>query len=214
MRARLVILVIAILAVAAIAALNWPLFMRNEPLNLGVVTAQASLPLILLTILGITLLAFLISSATYERRHLVEYREHGKALQAQRDLADKAEASRFTDLRQHLDTQLRENRQREGLAAAEFEKVASANQRELRAQLEQINRTLANRSGGQDSGRPVAGRGEVTGDPRGFDSTADRNRREERNDLQADVRDHDLRDDSRGDGRSEQVRPGGKTIVL
>ncbi len=213
MRARLIILVLAILAVAAIAALNWPLFMRNEPLNFGVTSVQASLPLILLTILGITLLAFLISSATYERRHLVEYREHGKALQAQRDLADKAEASRFTDLRQHIDTQLRENRQREGLAAAEFEKVVSANQRELRAQLEQINRTLANRPGGPDSTRAVV-RGEVIDDQRGVDSTADRNRREERNDLRAEVGAHDLRDDSRGEGRSEQVRPGGKTIVL
>jgi hypothetical protein len=213
MRARLIILVVAILAIAGFAALNWPLFMRNETLNFGVVTAPASLPLILLTILGITLLAFLISSATHERRHLVEYREHHKALDAQRDLADKAEASRFTDLRQHIDTQLRENRQREGLAAAEFEKIVSAHQRELRAQLEQMNRTLANRLGDQDA-RPVAGRGEVIDESRGFDTTADRNRREERNDLRAEDRDHDLRDENRGEGRPDQVRPGGKTIVL
>ena len=33
-------------------------------------------------------------------------------------------------------------------------------------------------------------------------------------DQRADLRDHDLRDDSRGEGRADQVRPGGKTIVL
>lgn len=214
MRARLVILVLVILAVAGIAALNWPLFMRNEPLNLGVTTVQASLPLILLTILGVTLLAFLISSATYERRHLVEYREHHKALDAQRDLADKAEASRFTDLRQHIDTQLRENRQREGVAAAEFEKVVSANQRELRAQLEQINRTLASRFGEGDNTRPLAARGDVIDDARGLDNGADRNRRNERDDLRADVRDRDFKGDDRPDLRPGEVRPGGKTIVL
>jgi hypothetical protein len=212
MRARLVVLVLVILAVAGIAALNWPLFMRNEPLNLGVTTVQASLPLILLTILGITLLAFLISSATYERRHLVEYREHHKALDAQRELADKAEASRFTDLRQHIDTQLRENRQREGVAAAEFEKIVSANQRELRAQLEQINRTLASRFGDSDGARPVAGRGNVIDDPRSLENAADRNRQGDREDLRADVRDRDFPGDNRAD--PDQVRPGGKTIVL
>ena len=71
--------------------------------------------------------------------------------EAQRDLADKAEASRFTDLRQHLDTHLRENRQREAIAATEFEKAMVQSQRELRTQLEQMNRTLAARLGEIDS---------------------------------------------------------------
>lgn len=214
MRARLVILILAIVAVAGLAALNWPLFMRNETLNFGVVTAQASLPLILLTMLGITLLAFLISSATYERRHLVEYREHHRALDAQRELADKAEASRFTDLRQHIDTQLRENRQREGVAAAEFEKVVTANQRELRAQLEQINRTLASRFGDGDGVRATPARGAVIDEPRVVENGADWNRRDERNDMRADPRDREHLDEGRADPRSDQVRPGGKTIVL
>ena len=205
MRARLVILVLAILAVAGIAALNWPLFMRNEQMNFGVITTQASLPLILLTILGITLLAFLVSSATYEQRHLVEYREHGKALQAQRDLADKAEASRFTDLRQHIDTQLRENRQREGLAAAEFEKIVATNQRELRAQLEQMNRTLASRPGAADVTGHDRPRTDLSGDNRAL--------RDDRTDLRDDQRD-DQRGDVRIDPRPDAVRPGSKTTIL
>jgi hypothetical protein len=37
---------------------------------------------------------------------LLEARRHSRELAAQRDLADKAEASRFTDLRNYLDTGL------------------------------------------------------------------------------------------------------------
>ena len=37
---------------------------------------------------------------------LVETRRHAKELAAQRELADKAEASRFTDLRAHLDQEM------------------------------------------------------------------------------------------------------------
>jgi hypothetical protein len=145
MRARLVVLVVAILAVSGFAALNWSEFVRPVPLSFGWTVMEASLGLILLTLLGITLLAFLISSATHRTQNLIESHQHSKALQAQRDLADKAEASRFTDLRQHLDAQLRENRQREAIAASEFEKAVAQSQRELRAQLDQMSRTLVAR---------------------------------------------------------------------
>lgn len=205
MRVRRVVLVLAILAVAGVAALNWPLFMRTDDMNFGVLTLQASLPLILLTILGITLLAFLVSSASSERRHLVEYREHGKALQAQRDLADKAEASRFTDLRQHIDTQLRENRQREGLAVTELEKNVTAQQRELRAQLEQINRTLAARLGGADIARHDGPRPDLAAENRAL--------REDRAELRDGLR-NEGRNEGRNDPRPDAVRPGSKTTVL
>jgi hypothetical protein len=75
----------------------------------------------------------------------MESSRHARALQAQRDLAEKAEASRFTDLRQQLDTHLRENRQRESISATEFEKAMVQSQRELRNQLDLINRTLDGR---------------------------------------------------------------------
>ena len=147
MRARLVILVLAILAVAGFAAQNRSEFQRTTPLSFGLVVMEAPLGLIMLAILGITALAFLAANATSQTQLLIESRQHSKALQAQRDLADKAEASRFTELRQHLDAQLRENRQREAIAATEFEKAMVGSQRELRTQLEQMNRTLATRMG-------------------------------------------------------------------
>jgi len=147
MRARLVILVLAILAVAAFAALNWSEFLRTTPLSFGLVVAEAPFGLILLAMLAVALVAFLVVSGTQQTRYLVEAHQHAKALAAQRELADKAEASRFTDLRQHMDAQLRESRQREAIAASELEKAMVQNQRELRVQLEQMDRALVTRLG-------------------------------------------------------------------
>jgi len=151
MRARLIFIFVAILLLAGFSALNWSEFNRTAPLSFGVITAQAPLGLILLGLLALTLAVFLVASATQEARYLMEHRRHAKALEAQRVLADTAEASRFTDLRQYLDTHLRENRQREAIADTEFEKAMVQSQRELRAELEQMNKTLAAHLGAIDS---------------------------------------------------------------
>ena len=147
MRARLLFIIVAILLVAGFAAQNWDQFMRATPLTFGVVVAEASLGLIMLGLLAATLLVFLVSSALQESRNITEWKRHNRALEAQRDLADRAEASRFTDLRQHMDTHLRESRQREAAAASDFEKSMVQSQRELRSQLEQMNRTLVTQLG-------------------------------------------------------------------
>lgn len=142
MRGRLLFILLAIVVVGGFAALNWPEFTRTTQLNFGVARADASLGGIMLAALGLTLLVFLISATMHESRNLIEWNRHSKALQAQRDLAERAETSRFTELRQHIDTTLRESRQREAIAANEFEKSMVQSQRELRNELEQMNRTL------------------------------------------------------------------------
>jgi hypothetical protein len=147
MRARLIFIAVALALLAGFAALNWSEFSRTAPLSFGVLVTEASLGMVMLFALGITLVAWLLSSAMHESRYMLESHRHAKALQAQRDLADKAEASRFTDLRQHIDMHLRENRQREAIAATEFEKAMVQSQRELRSQLEQMSRTLGARLG-------------------------------------------------------------------
>ena len=145
MRARLIVLLAAILLVAGFAALNWSEFLRSTPLSFGIFVMSAPLGLILLAILVLALVAFLVTSAHMQTVNLLDSRQHAKALQAQRDLADKAEASRFTDLRQHLDAQMREIHQRDGMAGTELEKAVAQGQRELRTQLELMNKTLATR---------------------------------------------------------------------
>jgi hypothetical protein len=144
-RARLIIILTAVLLVAGFAGLNWSEFVRPTPLSFGLFVTDAPLGLILLCVLTVTLVAFLISSIHMQTVNLLDTRQHSKELHAQRELADKAEASRFTDLRQHLDTQMRELNQREVIAATELEKAVVQGQRELRTQLDLMNRTLATR---------------------------------------------------------------------
>jgi hypothetical protein len=137
--------VVAILLVAGFAAQNWSEFTRTSPLTFGVLVEEAALGLVMLAVFGITLLVLIVSSAMQDSLYLAESRRHAKSLQAQRDLAEKAEASRFTDLRQQLDAHLRENRQRESMASSEVERAMIQSQRELRSQLDVINRTLDGR---------------------------------------------------------------------
>ena len=105
----------------------------------------------MLALLGLALLAFLISSATMRSRMMITEHRYTKDLQAQRDLADRAEASRFTELRQYLDTHFREGRQRDSVVSSEFEKNMLQSQREMRTQLEQINHALMARLGELES---------------------------------------------------------------
>jgi len=142
MRARLLFIVLAAVVVAGLAALNWPEVTRTSHLNFGLILADAPLAGILLGILVLTLLVFLVSSAIQESRNLLAWNRHSKELAAQRDLADKAEASRFTDLRQHIDATLRDVRQRDWAAGSEFEKSTMQSHRDLRAQLDTMNRML------------------------------------------------------------------------
>jgi hypothetical protein len=170
MRARVLLLVIAILVVAAFAAMNWSEVLRATPLSFGLFVMEAPLGLILLGLLMLTLLGFLAQGAMHRTQTLIESRQHLKDLEHQRALADRAEASRFTELRQHLDTSLRELRQRDTIAATEFEKAMVQGQRELRTQLEQMHRTLAARLTEMEHlvdgrGRPVLARDPVVAHP-------------------------------------------------
>lgn len=142
MRARLVFIVLALAVVGGVAALNWPQFSRIESLSFGVFTTEASVGMFMLIVFGLTILVMVLSSAVQESRYMMESNRHAKALQTQRDLADKAEASRFTELRQYLDTHLRDGRQREAITATEFEKAMVQSQRELRTQLDTMTRSL------------------------------------------------------------------------
>jgi uncharacterized integral membrane protein len=145
MRSRFILLVVAILLIAGFAALNWSEVIRPSPLLFGPVVADAPLGAILLGLLALAVVVFALSAASLRTSTLLESRHHYKELEAQRTLADKAEASRFTELRQHFDTHLRELRERDAIAATELERARLEGQREIRSQLEQINRTLSAR---------------------------------------------------------------------
>jgi hypothetical protein len=145
MRTRTILLVVAILLVAGFAALNWSEMVHSTPLSFGVAVMDAPLGLLLLCLLGLTLVLFLASTAAMRTQSLMEYRQHQKTLEAQRDLADKAEASRYTDLRGQLDQHLKQMHERDAIAASEFDKAMLQSRREIQAQMEQMNRMISAR---------------------------------------------------------------------
>lgn len=103
MHLRSIVLLVTALAIAALAALNWPTLAAPTLVSLGVVTFDAPLGLLMLaltTLLGVVCIVYVLS---LQGSVLMETRRHTKEMQVQRELADKAEASRFTELRAYLE---------------------------------------------------------------------------------------------------------------
>lgn len=101
----LLLLIIGI-AVLAFVGLNWAAMNTPTDLNLGFTEIRAPLGLVLLGLMAALSVVFVAMVAYTQGTVLVETRRHAKELAAQRELADKAEASRFTDLRAHLDKEM------------------------------------------------------------------------------------------------------------
>lgn len=92
--------------VAFFALLNWDAFAALSTLKLGVTTVQAPLGLIMLGLVVFLCVLFTVWVITMQASALATARRQTKELQAQRDLADRAEASRFTELRAELISRL------------------------------------------------------------------------------------------------------------
>ena len=105
MNSRTLVLLLIVAATAALAVLNWTALSEPSPISLGVTTVDAPLGLIMLgltVLLGVFFIAYVLS---LQSSVLLDTRRHSKEMTAQRELADKAEASRFTELRAFLETQ-------------------------------------------------------------------------------------------------------------
>jgi hypothetical protein len=106
MQLRNVVLLVVLGAVALFAALNWRVIMAPTTLSLGFAQVQAPLGLVLLVMLaGVTAL-FLFYLVYLQTTVLLEHRRHARDLETQRQLADQAEVSRFTELRTLLEARL------------------------------------------------------------------------------------------------------------
>lgn len=86
--------------------LNWTTIMAPTTLNLGVSEVIAPLGLVMLGMIALLTALFLVFIVYLQTSVLFEARRHAKELQTNRELADKAEASRFTELRQFMDAEI------------------------------------------------------------------------------------------------------------
>ncbi len=143
MRTRTLFLILAILAVAAFAALNVDEFTRTSVLNLGFTTTQMPLGLVMLLLLVVTLMIFLAHTLYMQSTNLLETRKYARQLSAQRELADRAEASRFTELRNYLDIQTAATLNREAANAAVLAERLNRTQAALLLRIEQSDGATA-----------------------------------------------------------------------
>lgn len=102
MKIRTLLLVLFILFIAGFVALNFEQILQPTSLNFGFTQVQAPIGLVLLGMLALVLVVFLAALVYYQTLHLMEVRRITREAADQRVLADKAESSRFTELRQYL----------------------------------------------------------------------------------------------------------------
>ncbi len=143
MSLRNVLLLVVLAVLVTFVVVNWAAFSVPTSLSLVFASVEAPLGLIMLGITACLAALFLAYVVYLQSSVILEARRHAREFAAQRELADQAEASRFTELRRYLDERL------DALAAD----VASSRERVegaftetgagVRASIEQSANTLA-----------------------------------------------------------------------
>ena len=143
MRLRSILLILGIVLMTAFVALNLEEFNRLSPLSLGFTSVQAPLAMVMLGALVAALLIFLLFSAYAKSAYLIENRRASRELKSQRELAEKAESSRFTELQIYLAAESHAMADREALGAQRIDERLARLQAELESRIEQSSNTLA-----------------------------------------------------------------------
>ena len=104
LRALFLLLVLIVLTVFTV--LNWNAFITPTTLSLLFATVQAPLGLIMLGVMVLLAAVFLLYLVYVQTAVLLDTRRSARELKTQRDLADQAETSRFTELHSFLEDRL------------------------------------------------------------------------------------------------------------
>jgi ABC-type multidrug transport system fused ATPase/permease subunit len=140
---RTLLIMVVLGALIVFAALNWTAFVSPFTLSVGITTVEAPLGLVLLGIAGLLTLLFLIYIVFLQSSSLLESRRQARELQNQREIAEQAEASRFSQLRSFLEAELEKlARQNDNDQAALLAKL-DALEHGLRSTVEQSVNSLA-----------------------------------------------------------------------
>lgn len=143
MKLSTLLLLLVLTAIAAFAALNWNVFITPTELSLGFTTTQIPLGLVMLGLLIFVTALFLLFVLYLQTSALLETRRQSRELKASRELADQAEASRFSELRDVIEAEFLKLKNQH--AASQSEEMARSEQLEknLRSATEQSGNTLA-----------------------------------------------------------------------
>ena len=98
MRFRSLLVLVASGLAALFVVLNWRVFAASAKLNLLLTSAEVPVGVVMLLLFALALLILWIIVGRWQGTLLTEFRRQAQELQAQRLLAENAEASRFTEL--------------------------------------------------------------------------------------------------------------------
>ena len=120
LRAFSLSLVLAFVLLGAFAALNWAALATPSTLSLGFVNISAPLGVVMLVFTVAISGLFIVYILLLQAGVILEARRLTKEVKAQRELADTAEASRFTELRTLLEGELRRMEAQGAASTREF----------------------------------------------------------------------------------------------
>lgn len=134
---------LVLVLVGLFALINWPVFTAATPLSLGFTTVEAPLGVIMLGLVAFLCVLFTVWVISLQASALLDSRRQTRELQTQRDLADKAEASRFTELRGDLMARLDRVEAESRRAIDQTGNTIAAHLGELEDRLERANMLAA-----------------------------------------------------------------------
>ncbi len=143
MRVRTALMLVILVALGIFAALNWAVFTAPTALNLVFARVEAPLGVVMLAITVAVTLLYVVFLAWLETAALLEARRSAREIHAQRELAQHAEASRYTELKAFISTELGELRTARESRALELSSRLDRVETELRADIERAGNTLA-----------------------------------------------------------------------
>lgn len=153
MQLRTAFVVLVVVLIAAFCALNWSVLVSPTALSLGIATVQAPLGLMMLGLTVLLAAAFLVYVVLLQAGMMAETRRLGRELQAQRQLADKAEASRFDQLRAASESQTEALRARIDQLDRELRSAFDATANGINATLGEIDDRIQRGTGATAAGR-------------------------------------------------------------
>ena len=134
---------LALVLLAVFTVLNWTAFIAPTTLSIGFTNVQAPLGLVMLVATGLVCGLFLVYIVVQQAGVILEARRNAKELKAHRELADKAEASRFTELRTFIEGELRRIEAQGGAATRELSARVEQAKQDLLEKLAESTRTLS-----------------------------------------------------------------------
>ena len=143
MKLPTLLLILMLTVIGAFTTLNWNVFITPTDLSRGFTTVKLPLGLLMLGALVFVTVVFVVFSLYQLTSALLETRKLSREVQANRELSDQAEASRFTELRKFMEAEMAQQTALHATSKSVLTEKMGQMETNLRASVEQSGNTLA-----------------------------------------------------------------------